>query len=371
MSEQERNLTTFHNLCVMAHADGVIHENEISVLAELAGNLGMDPEKASEMIANAANMNFIIPESQEEKLNELRRVVLIMITDGEIHPDEYAKCLLLAQALEINQTYLDKIIDFYQEKQKEHTNHISIFQNLFLVAAADGDLTEREEEFLREVADNLGLAPSDIDHILSNHKDLDFIIPEDEEERFFSLKNLVYMMVIDGEIQDSEYNLCLNFAERIGMGEEDIENILEEYEQIRKERLANQSEVDSYNIDVCLDIFNALGKLNITVTETIDRINHCRETLVFSLSEGASIEDNRIFCEFLWLLFIRASNLSREHREFIPLLLELARQQNNLLEIREYIIELEKSNGGTIITLPDLPSEQISQDLVKYFEKYG
>ena len=371
MSEQERNLTTFHNLCVMAHADGIIHENEIAILAELAGTLGLDTELAEEMILKGSTSSFIIPETQEEKLNELRRVVLIMLTDGEIHPKEYQKCLVLAEALEVDQIYLDKIIAFYQEKQKEHLNHIAIFQNLFLVAAADGTLTEREEDFLREVADNLGLNPEDIDHILANHQHLDFIIPEDEEEQFFSLKNLVYMMVVDGEIEESEYKLCLNFAERIGMGYDDIEKILQEYEQIRQERLANQSEIDSYNIDVYLDIFNSLGKLNVPVTDLLERINYCRDTLDFQLSEEASPEENRIFGEFMWLLFIRANNLSREHREVIPILLDLSRQQNNLLEVREYLIELEKSNGGSLIKLPDLTDEEITHDLVRYVEKYS
>ena len=56
-------------------------------------------------------------------------------------PLEYEKCLRMAEALEVDQAYLDKVIGFYQAKQKEHLNHIAIFQNLFIVAAADGALS--------------------------------------------------------------------------------------------------------------------------------------------------------------------------------------------------------------------------------------
>ena len=52
------------------------------------------------------------------------------------------------------------------------------------------------------------------------------------------------------------------------------------------------------------------------------------------------------------------------------MLLDLAERQNNLLEIREYIIELEKSKGGSAIRLPELQLEDIQQDLIKYFDKH-
>ncbi|MEZ4776741.1 MAG: hypothetical protein R3D00_26430 [Bacteroidia bacterium] len=352
----------------MAYADGLIHENEIAVLAELAGNLGLDSDIAEEIIQNAPSLDFRVPEKAEDCRHELHRVVLMMVTDGQIHEREYALCQKLAGAMQIELDYLDKVIEFYLAKQQEHIQHLAIFQNLFLVAMADGALTLVEEEFLHDVADNLGLGPEDVEYLIENHQNLDFIIPEDEQEKLFTLKNLVYMMLVDGEIEQREYELCLDFARRVGMGQKEIEEILTEYEQMQIDRSENQHDIDNRNVDICLDIFLNLDK----VPHSVEEILAFAETL-FQTQElksmGSDNKYTRYLLDFFWLIYVRASTLHREHKNRLPLLLDIARSQDNFRTLRDHVISLEQEYGATEIPLPEMPDEMVRQELRAYFER--
>ena len=75
----------------------------------------------------------------------------------------------------IERSYLDETIAFYQEKQEEQAGHIAIFQNLYLIAAADAT-SVNETNLLTEVARNLGLQ-EDIE-IVNSEEPLEFILPE-------------------------------------------------------------------------------------------------------------------------------------------------------------------------------------------------
>lgn len=370
MTEQERNLATFRNLCIMAYADGDIHENEIAVLAELAGILGLDADQANQIMNQGGSGDFYIPDTEAECQNEIRRVVLIMLTDGEIHPKEYQQCLRLAKAMNISQEYLDEVIQLYISRQKEHEQHLGIFQNLFLIAVADGSLSPEEEEFLKDVAANLGLSQQDVDNILENHQSLDFIIPEDDEEKYFSLKNLVYMMVVDGDIEESEYKLCLNFAERVGMGRKEIEEILTEYENIQKRRERDQSDIDSTNIDICLDVFLNLNKIPLSTFEILDLLHKATRTrnLDFSLLDNELYTYH--FFQFMWLIYIRASALSREHKSTLPILLNLAYAQGNFRDLRDHILQLEQEHGATEIPIYEMGTDALKAEILDYLDRY-
>lgn len=352
----------------MAYADGMIHENEIAVLAELAGNLGLDADVASEIIQQAPSLDFRVPEKAEDCRHELHRVVLMMVTDGTIHEREYLLCQKLAEAMQIDLDYLEKVVEFYLAKQQEHIQHLAIFQNLFLVAIADGALTPVEEEFLYDVADNLGLGDDDVVYLIENHATLDFIIPEDEQEKLFTLKNLVYMMLVDGEIEPSEYELCLTFAKRVGMGRKEIEEILAEYAQMQVERSENQHEIDNRNVDICLDIFLNLDKVPLSVQEILTLGDNLLQTQELKSVNLAPIY-TRYLLDFFWLVYIRASSLHREHKARLPLLLDIARSQNSFQVLRDHVISLEQEYGATEIPLPEMPDEVIQHDLKTYFER--
>lgn len=101
------------------------------------------------------------------------------------------------------------------------------FQNIIVIAYADGYLEEQEKEFLAERAIEFGLPYEAVENILQNARDLEFIVPQDEEEKEEQLCDAVYMSMINGEVCPKEYALCLHLAERMDMSKIDVDRIIE------------------------------------------------------------------------------------------------------------------------------------------------
>ena len=360
--EQTQHLTTFQNVCVVAFSDGHLNKEELFFLEELADSMGLTEEEILPLLEKGPELDFVIPESEQDRMMELRMVVLMMLADGKMRISEYKACKRLAELMGIESGYLDEVIEVYQDKRKEQLRHVGIFQNLYLIAAADGNIEEAEQQFLLDVAHKLGLTQWDIDAVIKAYPNLDFVIPEEKEEGWYSLKNLVYMMIVDGEIEATEYQLCVEFAQRIGEGPQAIEKILHEYEALQKEREEQLSEIERKNIDTYLDIYNGLKKMPLSTAELFhaltDAIHHG------DLSRDMENDtDTRVFYEFLWLLCIRLPNLNREAEHTMPIYLDLARAGNNLQPLLDYVLNIEQKHGATLIELGEIPLLQIRSDL--------
>ena len=100
------------------------------------------------------------------------------------------------------------------------------FANLVAVAAADGHMDPDEKEFLAEKAEEFGLNAEEIARILENPQEIQFTIPDNEEEKEEQLSDAVFMAMIDGEIHAKEYSLCINFATRLGLDQKDVDEII-------------------------------------------------------------------------------------------------------------------------------------------------
>jgi len=103
---------------------------------------------------------------------------------------------------------------------------LSFFQNLIIVAAADGQLDNDESDFILSIGNRLGLTPDDVMPIANNLEVLSFIIPEDGLQKTIELQTLVMMMVADGQIHDREYIMCQDYANRIGYGKEILDDMI-------------------------------------------------------------------------------------------------------------------------------------------------
>jgi len=347
--------------------DGTLHQAEIALLSDMAGVMGLPAEEAAALLTQANELDFFIPEKEPERYLELRMVVLMMVSDGEIHPNEFKGCQELTRRLGLPLSVLEEVVSFYLEKQQEKQRHLGIYQNLYLVAAADGEIGEAEATVLKEIADSLGLVARDLEPIMSRAHELDFIIPEDEEERFYSLKNLIYMMVVDGEVDEREYAMCVRFAEQIGLTAGAVEEVLNEYEALRKERQAEQPEIDRYNLDVYLDVFNAFRRVPLSAREKVMALEHAVVARNFWQPIGEAPEHERAFYDLLWLACVRGMQLDRSLEERFHLLLGLAQTEGHFKALRAYLIEIEQQLGGSRIELPELSLETVQHDLAKFF----
>ena len=114
---------------------------------------------------------------------------------------------------------IEKLLDTPQKK-------LAFFQNLVLLAAADGRLEDRESDFIVDIGNRLGLTADEVAPIAENLDVLSFIIPEEGMQKTLELQTLVMMMVEDGRVHDREYALCLDYAHRIGYGKDILDDMI-------------------------------------------------------------------------------------------------------------------------------------------------
>ena len=116
---------------------------------------------------------------------------------------------------------LEKLLDTPQKK-------LAFFQNIILIAAADGLLEEGESDFIVDIGNRLGLTPEEVAPLAENLDVLSFVIPEDGMQKTLELQTLVMMMVEDGRIHDREYALCLDYAYRIGYSKDILDDLVKQ-----------------------------------------------------------------------------------------------------------------------------------------------
>lgn len=104
---------------------------------------------------------------------------------------------------------IEEVLDTPQKK-------LAFYQNLILIATADGVLDGSESRFLIDIGNRMGLTAEEAMPIADNLGVLSFIIPEDGLQKTLELQTLVQLMVQDGQIHDREYALCLEYTYRIG-----------------------------------------------------------------------------------------------------------------------------------------------------------
>lgn len=117
---------------------------------------------------------------------------------------------------------LEEVLNTPQKK-------LAFYQNLVLVAAADNVLEKGESELLLTIGNRLGLSADEVMPMADNLGVLTFIIPEDGLQKTLELQTLVQMMTQDGSIHDKEYALCLEYANRVGLGKAILDDMVKQF----------------------------------------------------------------------------------------------------------------------------------------------
>lgn len=101
------------------------------------------------------------------------------------------------------------------------------FANIVAVAISDGVISQDEMELLKIRATEYGLNQQDIDNLMKMADRLEFIIPQNSEEREEQLSEAVLMSLVDGLIHENEYALCLKIAEKLGFDKRYLNYIID------------------------------------------------------------------------------------------------------------------------------------------------
>lgn len=100
------------------------------------------------------------------------------------------------------------------------------FQNLLMVAGADGNIQDEEKEILIEIGVEMGLTPDVLKPIINSEK-LELIAHKNEEDNLADLGDMLTIAASDGIVLTDEYEVCLKFATICNITQDQLDELLQ------------------------------------------------------------------------------------------------------------------------------------------------
>ena len=107
-------------------------------------------------------------------------------------------------------------------EMKEKTNdpqeqlRLGQLKNLVMLAAADGKVTDSELAVLLAVASRENITPDEFNRVIEDPDSITIDLPEDEDIKLAYLRDMVALMMVDGELDEQELTICKVYAMALG-----------------------------------------------------------------------------------------------------------------------------------------------------------
>ena len=107
-------------------------------------------------------------------------------------------------------------------EMKEKTNdpqelqRLGQLKNLVMLAAADGRVTDSELAVLLAVASRENITPDEFNRVIEDPDSVNIDLPEDEDTKLAYLRDMVALMMVDGELEEQEIAICKIYAMALG-----------------------------------------------------------------------------------------------------------------------------------------------------------
>lgn len=122
---------------------------------------------------------------------------------------------------------------FESKDAKIRKSHI---RDLIALAAADGHIDKEEMEFVSIAAAGWGITTKEFEEIFRNPQKVKFAVPDTQEKRLMALMDLVFLMMIDGEIHQNELDFCQSIAPTLGFPPREIPQMIKHIAGAIKEK---------------------------------------------------------------------------------------------------------------------------------------
>lgn len=127
---------------------------------------------------------------------------------------------------------------FFESREKKERK--TTVMNVIAIMLADGEISDGERECLAQVCERVGMPEAELRELLAHPERIKFTPAKDEEGRLAQLADIVMMMMADGEISESEMDLCIGIAMLLGFPASAVKQMVE---HITSERAAANQEV--------------------------------------------------------------------------------------------------------------------------------
>jgi uncharacterized tellurite resistance protein B-like protein len=108
-------------------------------------------------------------------------------------------------------------------------NKLQLFHNLINLAAIDGHFTEEEIAFLAARAERWGISSDEFETAVVGIEQgqLEIRLPESRRDREQLLAEMIRLMAVDGELAESEKQLCATASARMDLSTVEFVRILD------------------------------------------------------------------------------------------------------------------------------------------------
>ena len=103
----------------------------------------------------------------------------------------------------------------------------SYLLQLLSIAMADTHLDGREQEYLWEVAEKMGLARQEFEDLIEQTGEREFLVPENSYTRFRMIFDFVWLMMLDGKVDTREVVVCKRLVTQLDYSPDLVEEMVE------------------------------------------------------------------------------------------------------------------------------------------------
>lgn len=98
----------------------------------------------------------------------------------------------------------------------QENQRLGQLKNLVMLASADDKVTDSEMAVLLAVASRENITPEEFNKVIDDPDSVNIVLPEDEDTKLAYLRDMVAMMMIDGELDEQEMAICKLYAMALG-----------------------------------------------------------------------------------------------------------------------------------------------------------
>ena len=99
---------------------------------------------------------------------------------------------------------------------KKDQHRLGQLKNLVMLATADERFTDSELAVILAVASREDITPDEFNKVIEDPDSVNISLPEDEETKLAYLRDMVAMMMVDGELDEHELAICKLYAMALG-----------------------------------------------------------------------------------------------------------------------------------------------------------
>lgn len=101
-------------------------------------------------------------------------------------------------------------------KDPQEQQRLGQLKNLVMLATADGRFTDSELAVILAVASRENISPEEFNRVMEDPDSITIDLPEDEDTKLAYLRDMVAMMMVDGELDEQELAICKIYAMALG-----------------------------------------------------------------------------------------------------------------------------------------------------------